>query len=400
VIFNTFAYFFLFLLPAVVCFRLAARAARPWILAAFGMAFYVYFSLTSVGGVPGALCALLILYQSLCCVYLCKPGSKACIFVIVQAVIALCVFKYMNFFGGLVFGKPENSPLYWKDAFLPLGISFFTFEFIHYAADRYRAKADDYPTGDVLAFILFFPTMVAGPIKRAQEFIPKLAADNAEWATDWNRGVTRILIGLAKKFVVADLLTALTNHLNATDVAGATGRHVLLLWIFAYGIKIYFDFSAYSDIAIGSARLFGIRVPENFNAPYLATNISEFWRNWHISLSRWLIDYVFIPLGGSRVAPAKIYRNLIVVMLVSGVWHGAGLNFVVWGAWHAALLCLHRLAAGWRASRLPEGEAGSLTGIGRVAAWAVTFVSVNLGWAFFAMDFNTALLFFRRLFLG
>ncbi|MBC8137721.1 MAG: MBOAT family protein [Fibrella sp.] len=402
-IFNTFYYFFVFLLPASLLFRRASDTLRPWILALSGAIFFIYFSLTTVGGALGAWCLLVILWQSLCCLYLCKKNSPACILVIVQSVLFLCAFKYLNFFGGVLFGKPQNSPWYWEDAFLPLGISFFTFEFIHYAADVYSGKTEQPKLGSFLAFILFFPTMVAGPIKRIQDFLPKLENPSRDVALDWQRGITRILVGLVKKFAVADLLTALTNHLNASDIEQVQHSGTLLVWIFAYGIKIYFDFSAYSDIAIGSARLFGIKVPENFDAPYAQTNIALFWRHWHISLSKWLTEYVYFPLGGSRVAAGRVYVNLCIVMLVSGIWHGAGINFLVWGAWHALLLCVHRL---WTLNVVPYFKDALETGgpamrtAVQIASWAATFVSVNLGWAFFAMDFATALRFFQRLFLG
>jgi alginate O-acetyltransferase complex protein AlgI len=243
-----------------------------------------------------------------------------------------------------------------------------------------------------MAFILFFPTMVAGPIKRYQDFLPKLRDISLDWVLDWQRGITRILAGLVKKFAVADVLTAYTNHLNVGDIARAN-RGVLPLWILAYGIKIYADFSAYSDIAIGSARLFGIKVPENFDWPYLQTNISDFWRHWHISLSTWLVDYVFIPLGGSRVKVERIYANLLVTMLVSGILHGAGVNFIVWGLLHGIMLAVHRW---WRRVR---GDAEP-TRVGRLASGLLTFVCVNLAWAFFCMDVKTALFFLKRLFVG
>ena len=260
---------------------------------------------------------------------------------------------------------------------------------------------------EYLAFIFFFPTMVAGPIKRFQEFVPCLREPSTDWATDWNRGITRILGGLVKKFALADLLTSFTNHLNHADIAQAD-RWLLVLWLFAYGWKIYFDFSAYSDIAIGSGRLFGIKVPENFDWPYFRVNIVEFWRHWHISLYRWLVDYVFIPLGGSRGSSLTVCRNIMIVMLVSGIWHGAGLNFVVWGAWHGMLLVIHRVWS--RAGKKADADAdttleGGTVGRGsvwvaRLTGWAVTYVAVNLGWAFFAMDLDTALFFFRHLLVG
>jgi alginate O-acetyltransferase complex protein AlgI len=171
----------------------------------------------------------------------------------------------------------------------------------------------------------------------------------------------------------------------------------LPIWLFAYGWKIYFDFSAYSDIAIGSGRLFGIAIPENFDWPYFRTSITEFWRHWHISLYKWLVDYVFIPLGGSRVSSGKLYRNILLVMLVSGIWHGAGVNYVVWGLWHGIMLCTHR----WMLSRREYSRSSEVASPYRkFGGWLATYVGVNLGWAFFAMDMETATLFFKRLVLG
>lgn len=388
-IFNTFAYYLLFLLPASICFRVVRPGFRPLVCSFAGAGFFIYYSLTQFGGYFGAACLLVFLWESLFS-RLYKKGSIFCIIGILQAVVFLGIFKYWNFFTGLFFyGK--DDPLRWH-AFLPLGISFFTFEFIHYAVDRYRGTTEAGRFRDYLAFILFFPTMVAGPIKRYQDFLPNLLNPSTAFAVDWNRGITRILAGLAKKFVIADTLTAFTNHLNHADIAMAH-RWILPVWILAYGIHIYFDFSGYSDIAIGSSRLFGITVKENFNWPYLQTNIADFWSCWHISLYRWLIDYVFIPLGGSRVQPALVYRNVLLTMLLSGLWHGAGLNFLAWGLWHGLMLSAHRLWVEWRGPVQP-------TFLTQALSWTLTFTMVNLGWAFFCMDIHTALFFFYRLFIG
>ena len=392
-IFNTLDYFFLFLIPAAVTFRLVKPAAQPWVCSVFGASFFVYFSLTQVGGIAGAFCLLIFAWESLFS-RLYRPGSVLCLVGIAQTVLFLVVFKYWNFLTGLIFAPAAHNPVYWTGAFLPLGISFFTFEFIHYAVDRYRGRTEAGSFREYLAFILFFPTMVAGPIKRYQDFLPKLRTPGVEWPDDWSQGITRILSGLVKKFAVADFMTAFTNHLNRTDIALAQ-RWVLPVWLLAYGVKIYFDFSGYSDIAIGSARLFGIRVPENFDWPYFRTNVAEFWKHWHMSLYRWLVDYVFIPLGGSRVAgQSRVYVNVLITMFLSGLWHGAGLNFIVWGLWHGMLLCVHRLWSAWRGAAGPPSVAGRLLG------WTVTFASVNLGWAFFCMDLPTAAFFFRRLVTG
>lgn len=391
-IFNTWDYFLLFLIPAAILFRTASPKARPWIAAAYGCLFFVYFSYTQLGGAIGAACLVIFLWESFVSRFY-KPASWVCMLGVTQTILFLCVFKYRNFLSGIVWPHSAQNPLYWKNAFLPLGISFFTFEFLHYAWDRYRDKTEPGNLGEYMAFILFFPTMVAGPIKRYQDFLPKLRGVSAEWVLDWQRGITRILAGLVKKFAVADLLTAYTNHLNIPDIAVAN-RAILPLWLLAYGFKIYFDFSAYSDIAIGSARLFGIRVPENFDWPYLQTNITDFWRRWHISLSSWLLDYVYKPLGGSRVSLPRVYANLLVTMFISGLWHGAGYNFIVWGVLHGIMLAVHRW---WR--RRPGAVPSSRPSV-KIAAWLFTFVCVNLVWAFFCMDLRTALFFFRKLLGG
>jgi alginate O-acetyltransferase complex protein AlgI len=389
-IFNTFDYYLVFLFPAALAFKLASIRWRPWVLALSASGFYLYFSLHGFGGIAGAFCLLIFFWECLVSRFY-NRGEFLCIFGVLQSILFLVIFKYWNYLTGLLWIEQINNPWHWSGAFLPLGISFFTFEFIHYAVDRYRGKTSAGMASEYLAFIMFFPTMVAGPIKRYEDFLPKLRAADAT-ANDLQTGITRILIGLTKKFAVADLLTAFTNHLNTADIATAS-RSVLPLWLLAYGFKIYFDFAGYSDIAIGSARLFGIQVPENFDWPYLRTNIAEFWRYWHISLSRWLLDYVYIPLGGSRVAPYRICANLIVTMFVSGVWHGAGSNFVVWGLWHGMLLAGHRI---WRELRgTPNPSA-----LNQILGWVMTFALVNLGWVFFCMDLPTARFFLHRLFLG
>jgi len=389
-IFNSFDYYLLFLFPAALIFKLASIKWRPWVLSISAALFYLYFSLNGFGGIAGAICLSIFLWECFVSRWY-QQRAAICLFGVAQSILFLVVFKYWNYLTGLIWWASLRNPWHWPGAFLPLGISFFTFEFIHYAVDRYRGKAAAGSAAEYLAFIMFFPTMVAGPIKRYEDFLPKLRLAEAG-AIDLEIGITRILVGLVKKFAVADLMTAFTVHLNRADIAIAS-RGVLPLWLLAYGIKIYFDFAGYSDIAIGSARLFGIQVPENFDWPYLRSNIAEFWRCWHISLSRWLLDYVFIPLGGSRAARLRIYANLLATMLVSGVWHGAGTNFAVWGLWHGMLLTGHRIWRDLRPDRAPT--------VGRqVFGGVLTFVLVNIGWAFFCMDLPTARFFFLRLFIG
>lgn len=392
-IFNTFVYYFVFLLPAAILFRILPVSMRSWSCAGFGIAFFIYFSWTQFGGWIGAACIGLLVWEASFRAFY-REGSKACLVGVFISILTLGVFKYWNFFTDGLFIAYCSNPVRWEQAFLPLGISFFTFEFIHYAVERYRGNVERGRLDEYLAFIFFFPTMVAGPIKRFQDFLPSVREPSTDWTTDWNRGITRILTGLAKKFVIADMLTSLTDHLNANDILVAQ-RWVLPLWLIAYGWKIYFDFSAYSDIAIGSGRLFGIKIPENFDWPYSRTNIAEFWRHWHMSLYNWLVDYVFIPLGGSRHSNWRVSINIMIVMLVSGIWHGAGLNFVCWGAWHGLLLITHRLWS--RATVNYQWKSSTVYAFG---SWGLTYAAVNIGWVLFAMDLQTAGIFFKRLLVG
>ena len=390
-IFNTFAYYLLFLVPAAILYRKLPANLRPWIISIFGSAFFLYFAY-SMAGVAGACCIGIFLWESITS-RLYKPESRWCILGLLQSLVFLGVFKYWNFFTGLVFWHRTN-PLVWQGAFLPLGISFFTFEFYHYAWDRKYNRTEPGTLGEYLAFILFFPTMVAGPIKRYQDFLPKLRAQPKEWISDWKIAGTRILAGLVKKFAIADLLSAWTDHLNAHDIRLA-GRGVLLLWLFAYSIKIYADFSAYSDIAIGSARLFGIRVPENFDWPYGRRNIQRFWACWHMSLTSWLLDYVFIPVARFRIGSWQPhpYLAIVITMLIAGLWHGAGLHYIVFGLYHGLLMVAHRI---WRSWRGPASQKA----VPLLASRILTYVCVTAGYALFTMDLHTAALFYRRLLVG
>lgn len=389
-IFNELSYFVLFLLPAVIGFHLCSPRLRPWIISGFGAAFFVYYGYLHFGGLWGALCVLIFAWEILTS-RLYRPGSRWCIFGIVQAVAFLFVFKYLTFatsswndLAATLNLPPLGAVTRWL---LPLGISFFTFEFIHFAADTYRGRIQRTSIAEYGAFILFFPSMVAGPIKRFQDFGPKLRAARFDTALA-SQGVTRILAGLAKKHVLADTFALWAGKLNGPELYAAHWYQIAG-WIIAYGMQIYFDFSGYSDIAIGSGYLFGITIPENFNWPYISRNITEFWRRWHISLSSWIRDYVYIPLGGSKRGEARTALNLMVAFTVSGVWHGAAYNFVAWGAWHGILLVGHRV---WR-ERLPSPQARVPT----VLAIGLTFLLVNLGWAFFCMDMHRVWVAFSRI---
>lgn len=240
----------------------------------------------------------------------------------------------------------EPVPL---SAILPLGISFYTFQTMSYSIDVYRGKQR--PMESMLkfaAYVTFFPQLVAGPIVRAGELGPQLSSSRSIDARQIFVGSNRILIGLLKKVVIADWLAVLVEPVFASPEA-YTG---LTNWIavYAYAFQLSLDFSGYVDIALGRAMLLGFRLPENFAQPYMAGNIAEFWRRWHMTLSSWLRDYLYIPLGGNRGGRFRTYRNLILTMLLGGLWHGASWNFVIWGGLHGTMLAVRRVWRGRKAT--------------------------------------------------
>jgi len=281
---------------------------------------------------------------------------------------------------------------------IPLGISFFTFEFVHYLTDVYKrniTRPHPLPTLgkrmlDFLLFFLFFPTLLAGPIKRYQAFSPDLLTNRQEQLA---QGLWRILLGLLKKVLIADSLAVFASRLGTPELVTAKG-----LWfaMYAYAGQIYADFSGYSDVAIGVSLLLGYRIPENFQWPYLATSLSEFWRRWHISLSSWIRDYLFIPLGGSHVPRVRAVFNLLLVMGLCGLWHGPAGHFVVWGLWQGVGLGIEHRA---RKRRTPATR--KISGLRSLLGWFWTFHFVCFGWILFAApSLKAALCAIQRMFGG
>ena len=290
----------------------------------------------------------------------------------------LAVFKYYNFFvdvsreGLALFG----ADLSWShhQLLLPVGISFYTFQTLSYTIDLYRREIErERSLLKFAVFVSFFPQLVAGPIVRASEFLPQLHATPRVDAERVHYGLWRIFRGLFKKVVLADLLATLAVDSVFADPTAFSSVD-LALALYAYAFQIYNDFSGYSDVAIGAAALLGFRIPENFNRPYLSQNLREFWTRWHISLSSWLRDYLYIPLGGNRGRPLRVRFNLMMTMLLGGLWHGAALNFVLWGAYHGGLLFLARGA------QRVDAEASLPT---RVRRRLVCFHLVLFGWLLF-----------------
>jgi alginate O-acetyltransferase complex protein AlgI len=330
----------------------------------------------------------------------------------------LSVFKYWSFaadaVASLMAALGVHTSVPHLRLVLPFGISFFTFETMSYTIDVWRGSIE--PTRryvDYLLFVCFFPHLVAGPIVRPAQMLPQLAAEPRTDAGMQARGIWRIAIGLGKKILIGDYLArALVDRVFETPER-FTALEVLL-GTYGYALQIYADFSGYSDVAIGSAALFGYELPENFSAPYIATNLQEFWRRWHITLSTWLRDYLYKPLGGSKGTAYKTYRNLLVTMVLGGLWHGASWTFVVWGALHGAALAATRMwqrardrtvgvrsgqarTVGVRSSQASAPGSGALRWVGVLA----TFHFVCAAWVFFrAPTLAHASLTFEQLFRG
>ncbi len=316
-----------------------------------------------------------------------QPGATLPWFrlALLSVVGALVFYKYSELLlhtalavlGALHIGVP-HAVVDWRAPIMPLGISFFTFEFAHYLYEvRVRGREPIRRPAHFALFTIFFPCLAAGPIKRFADFVPQLdTLANPDRDTLWD-GVRRVITGLFKKVCIADLVVEYVTVLEATP--RYTGALVIALAVLQ-GLRIYFDFSGYSDIAIGLSRMLNLRVPENFDRPYRATTLQDFWRRWHISLSTWIRDYVYIPLGGNR---AHRVANLLAAMFLCGLWHGAAWNFALWGVYHGAGLALE----GAIRRRFPVWfEAGPLR---QCARWAVCITFVMYGWLIFFYPIET-----------
>lgn len=301
----------------------------------------------------------------------------------------LCLFKYYNFFvrnlQSLLLPMGIHLDDITLDLILPVGISFYTFQALSYSIDVYRGRIS--ATRDVcafFAFISFFPQLVAGPIERATNLLPQFLAPRR---FDYGRAVNgsrQILWGLFKKMVIADNCAPIVNDIFADP--GEWGGINLWIGAFCFAFQIYGDFSGYSDIAIGVAKLFGINLMRNFRTPYFSRDIAEFWRKWHISLTTWFRDYIYIPLGGSRCRKSKVVRNTFVIFLVSGFWHGAEWTFVAWGAYHAALF-MPLIIRDRNRKYLDEPGCGAFLPTMRESLlMGRTFLLVVIGWILFRAD--------------
>ena len=323
-----------------------------------------------------------------------KDGRKLWVILgVVMPLVILGVFKYFNFFVDSfcdLLGIPRAGSL---NILLPVGISFYTFQSLSYTIDVYRGKLRaEKSFVNVALYIAFFPQLVAGPIVKAGEYLPQLREDRNISLSNLQQGVQFFALGLFKKVVLADNISVFVDAVY--DCPAAFHAVTVLLAVAAYSIQIYCDFSGYSDMAVGCAKCLGYDLPRNFNLPYISKNVTEFWKRWHISLSTWLMEYLYFPLGGNRKGTARRYLNLLLTMLIGGLWHGAAWTYVTWGGLHGLALCVHKLFL--EATRGREKKGSPFLSALSVLA---TFCFVSLCWVFFrAGDFATAMQVFRAIF--
>lgn len=390
-LFNSYIFIFVFLPITLLGFHLIGsqgrhRVAMAWLVAA-SLFFYGWWNPAYLGLIMGSM-----LFNYAVGVALSSragkvpsPPNKAILLAGIAANIGLLAYyKYTNFFVDNL-NSLAGTNFILETIILPLGISFFTFTQIAYLVDAHRGLAHEYSFLHYSLFVTFFPHLIAGPILHHKEMMPQFARSDIYRlkAEHLAVGLTIFALGLFKKVVLADGVAVYATPVFAAAQAGTT-LTFFEAWggALAYTLQLYFDFSGYSDMAIGLARMFGIRFPLNFNSPYKATSIIDFWRRWHITLSRFLRDYLYIPLGGSRKGEARRLTNLMITMLLGGLWHGAGWTFVLWGGLHGFYLVINHAWRHWRTSR---GHTQS-TRVGRFFAWILTMLAVVVAWVPFRAE--------------
>lgn len=387
-LFNSFGFLLLFLPVVLIVFFwlgwINRQAAALW-LATASLFFYGYWDSRYLPLLGASI--FFNYWAGLKISHAAGPRRKHWLFfAVVLDLLLLAGYKYADFLIVSVNGL-THADIALLNIALPVGISFFTFTQIAFLVDAYQGKVKEYRFIHFVLFVSYFPHLIAGPILHHREMMPQFSDPRIYRFSSMNMaiGLSIFVIGLAKKVLIADHVAPLAN---GAFLPGAQPQ-LLEAWIgvLAYTCQLYFDFSGYSDMAIGLSRMFGIHLPLNFNSPYKAENISEFWRRWHMTLSRFLRDYLYVPLGGSRSGQGAHYRNLLITMLLGGLWHGAGWTYVAWGALHGFYLMVHH---GWKAAMNRFGWHREH----RHAWWAriVTFIAVAFAWIFFrAVDFATAL---------
>lgn len=396
-LFNTGLFLFLFLGFLALYSLLSGRRAtsvRLLYLTAFSYYFYYknageYCSLLAIVTIVNYLAAIGIeRFKSA------KAKRSMVVVSVVFMLSQLAYFKYTNFALSTIlpFLGEEFQPL---DIFLPAGISFFTFQSMSYIIDVYRGKMKaTHNIIDFAFFVSFFPTLLAGPILRAKDFLPQVHKPVNVTREMFGMGLWFIVMGLFKKAIISDYIGE--NFVNRIFEAPELYTGIENLFgVYGYALKLYCDFSGYSDMAIGIALWLGFTIPANFRSPYKSESITDFWRRWHISLSSWLRDYLYISLGGNRKGKVRMYVNLFITMLLGGLWHGASLNFIVWGGVHGAALCMHKFFR----KLIGHDKTYHSRGIKRFFAVILTFHIVCFCWLFFANpSFDSSLMMLDKIF--
>ncbi|MPQ56038.1 MBOAT family protein [Duganella sp. FT27W] len=368
-LFNSFSFLFLYLPVVLAGYLLLARWRPQWIvgwLALVSLFFYGYWDSRYL---PLLLVSIVFNYWCGLRILAAQARRKQWLIGALAANLALLAYyKYANFFIDSVNAVSGGHLQGWQ-IILPIGISFFTFTQVAFLVDCYRGLAGEYRFVHYTLFVSYFPHLIAGPVLHHKEMMPQFVTRCRPNAADFAVGTSIFVIGLAKKVLLADPLSVLV----APVFAPGAEPQLVEAWIgaLAYTMQLYFDFSGYSDMAIGLSRLFGVRLPLNFHSPYQARDIAEFWRRWHMTLSRFLRDYLYVPLGGNRAGLLRRYCNLMATMLIGGLWHGAGWTFVVWGGLHGLFLVLHHGWRSWTGARTPCWWGRALTFLAVVLAWVV-----------------------------
>ncbi len=389
-VFSSNVFLILFLPVFLICYFASPKRWRNSILLLFSIVFYSYGAPTFI---------LLLLGSTIINFYLVKLLYKSNNLVHRKLLAGLAIaislgllgyFKYANFFVdnlNAILGAIGLEPFTFAKVLLPIGISFFTFQSITYVVDAYRNvhKPMERLT-DYMLYIIMFPQLIAGPIVRYCDIADEIRSREQNWSESL-QGFYRFVIGLSKKVLIADVIGRQVDTLLAGDLL-TMGTGTAWITIIAYTMQLYFDFSGYSDMAIGLGKIMGFHFPENFDNPYNSASVSEFWRRWHITLGTFMRNYLYIPLGGNRCSKPRMYFNLWVVFLLSGLWHGASWNFVIWGAYHGFWLVLERIGLGKIYEKM-----------GKIPSVIITFLIVTIGWAIFRIEnLSDAFTFVSRLF--
>ncbi|MCR5645402.1 MAG: MBOAT family protein [Bacteroidales bacterium] len=374
-VFSSNIFLFFFLPIFLVAYFITPQKFRNYTLLLASLVFYAYgapdFVLVLVGECVVNYFLVRALVQA-------QRGKKLlCAVSILVSLGLLLYFKYANFFMenlNVVLGWAHHEPLEWMKVALPIGISFFTFQSITYTIDVYRGTTPpSKKLTDYVLYIMMFPQLIAGPIVNYNSVAAQLI-DRTSTMEDRVVGFYRFIIGLSKKVLIANTLAAFADEAFAMDY-GTMATSTAWIGILSYTFQIYFDFSGYSDMAIGLGKMMGFRFPENFNDPYTSKSVTEFWKRWHMTLGNFIMNYLYIPLGGNRKGKGRMYLNLWLCFLLSGLWHGASWNFVLWGAFHGLFICADKLFL-----------KNFLKKIGAVPSILLTFFLVAMGWVLFRAD--------------